>query len=378
MAAGRFYENGLLVAIQRLSPRLLAPERYRAGLREAIGIVHAGGITTVAEMSFGLLDPTLELSLARSAWGSSETPFRTLLVPSGRSYADRDPEGHAGALVKVSEAVAADLDSQSAADEPSRVVFLPDQVKLFADGAFYSQLMQLTEPGYLDGHHGEWLMTPEQLAAAAQVWWAGGHQLHVHANGDLGVDVTLDILSELLETEPRDDHRFTIHHFGDSRPDQADRIAALGAEVSANPFYLWALGDVYSEVGLGPERAAHMVRSGSLRRAGVPLSFHSDFPMAPAQPLLLAWTAVTRRTAEGNVLGESEAISVDDALRAVTIQAARALRMEEELGSIEVGKRADFVILDEDPYAVEPERLREIGVWGTVLGGRVQPVGADG
>lgn len=374
IGAGRFFENGLLVAIQCLSPRLLAPERYLEGLREAVGIVHAGGITTVAEMSFGLLDPGLELSLARAAWGSPETPFRTLLVPSGRSYADRHAQGHVGALEQVRVAVQDDLAAQTAGEQPSQVRFLPDQVKLFADGAFYSQLMQLTEPGYLDGHHGEWLMTPDQLAAAAEVWWGGAHQIHVHANGDLGVDATLDVLAALLEREPREDHRFTLHHFGDSRPDQAERIAALGAEVSANPFYLWALGDVYSEVGLGSDRAAHMVRSGSLRRAGVPLSFHSDFPMAPAQPLLLAWTAVSRRSAEGNVLGPEEAISVDDALRAITIQAARSLRMEQEIGSLEVGKRADLVILDEDPYAVGPERLAEIEVWGTVFGGQIRPV----
>ena len=371
---GRFFENGLLVAIQRLSPRLLAPERYLEGLREAVGIVHGGGITTVAEMSFGLLDPELELSLVRAAWGATETPFRTLLVPSGRSYADRGAQGHEGALEQVRREVRSDVSDQQAAAEPSSVSFLPDQVKLFADGAFYSQLMQLTEPGYLDGHHGEWLMTPEQLGAAAEVWWNGGHQIHVHANGDLGVDVTLDVLAGLLERAPRADHRFTLHHFGDSRAEQAARLAALGAEVSANPFYLWALGDAYSEVGLGPERAAHMVRSGSLRRAGVPLSFHSDFPMAPAQPLLLAWTAVVRRTSEGTLLGPDEAISVDDALRAITIQAARALRMENEIGSLEIGKRADFVILDADPYSVAPERLAEIGVWGTVLEGRVQRV----
>ena len=108
------------------------------------------------------------------------------------------------------------------------VEFTNGQIKLFADGAFYSQLMQLTEPGYLDGHHGEWLMTPEALEEGARTYWGEGMQIHVHANGDLGVDVTLDVLEKMLGEAPRDDHRFTLHHFGDSRPDQATRLAELG------------------------------------------------------------------------------------------------------------------------------------------------------
>ena len=207
-------------------------------------------------------------------------------------------------------------------------------------------------------------------------WWRAGCRIHVHANGDAGIDATLDVLDDLQAETPRVDHRFALHHFGYSRPDQIERVARSGVHVSANPFYVWALADLYSEVGLGPERASVLVRAGSLARAGVPLSLHSDFTMAPAQPLRLAWVAANRITADGNVVGPEERVALDTALRAITIDAAKLLRMEDEIGSIEPGKRADFTVLEADPYAVPIEELADIPIWGTVFEGTPYPLEA--
>ena len=93
--------------------------------------------------------------------------------------------------------------------------------------------------------------------------------------------------------------------------------------------------------------------------------------MTPIGPLFTAWCAVNRLTASGRTLGPAERISVADALHAITLGAAYTLKLDEELGSIDVGKRADFAVLDDDPLTVAPEKLKDIGVWGTVLGGRV-------
>jgi predicted amidohydrolase YtcJ len=116
-----------------------------------------------------------------------------------------------------------------------------------------------------------------------------------------------------------------------------------------------------------------MGRAGSVARAGVPLGLHSDCPMAPAQPLLLAWCAVNRQTASGQVLGPEERITVEQALRAITIDAAFVLGVEEEIGSIVAGKTADFTILEQDPYAVPPEALKDVPIWGTVFEGTPYP-----
>jgi predicted amidohydrolase YtcJ len=360
---GHFYETGLAVAFAKLGPRLLAPERYGRGLALAREVVHRGGITTVSDGAFGTLDLEAEWAALVSAWESDATPFRTLLLPDGRALGEK--LGPEKALV---------LMEQLPERNTHRLRFPTRAVKLFTDGAFYSQLMQLGPPGYIDGHHGEWIMTPEAFEEAAHLYWNAGFQIHVHANGDLGVKVALDVLEKLQNQRPRADHRFALHHLGYSTSAQARRMAALGAIVSANPYYLWALGDKYSEVGLGPERASQMVRSGSLVRNGVPLSFHSDFTMAPAQPLLLAWVAATRTTASGKVLAPEERITLDQALRAVTLDAAHLLRMEDRIGSIAAGKLADFTVLEEDPYAAPIEHLKDIEIWGTVFEGRPYPI----
>lgn len=154
------------------------------------------------------------------------------------------------------------------------------------------------------------------------------------------------------------------------------RLAGLGAIVSANPYYLTALSDRYGEIGLGPERADELVPIGDVVARGVPVSFHSDMPMAPAQPLLLVWAAVNRTTVSGRVAGPEQRLSVAQALRAVTIDAAQSLRMETEVGSIAPGKLANFTILEADPFEVDAAAIKDIAVWGTVFEGVAYPVGA--
>ena len=358
---GHFFETGLQFAVEALTPHLFSPLRYAGALREARDIIHRGGITTVSDGAFGGIDLTTErLALRFSSWNDADTPFRTLLLADGRSLG-----------VAHGNAAALDLVRGLGEHDTGRLRFRDDAVKLFADGAFYSQLMQMGPPGYLDGHEGEWLMEPQALLEAARHYWKAGLQIHVHVNGDRGVDVALDVLDRLQQELPRDDHRYALHHFGYSRSDQTERIASLGAVVSSNPFYVWALADLYSEVGLGPQRASEMVRGRSLVDAGISLSFHSDFTMAPAEPLRLAWVAANRVTSDGNTVGPHERVPLPAALRGITIEAARLLRMEDEIGSIEVGKRADFTVLKENPLEWPVEELKDIPIWGTVFEGEI-------
>ena len=126
--------------------------------------------------------------------------------------------------------------------------------------------------------------------------------------------------------------------------------------------------------GLGPERADQMVRANSVARHGIPLSYHSDLPMGPSAPLYLAWCGVNRITPSGRVAGPDQRITIDQALRAITIEAAYSWRHDDWIGSIAPGKIANFTILAEDPYAVDPERLKDIPIWGTVFEGRLFPI----
>ncbi len=154
---------------------------------------------------------------------------------------------------------------------------------------------------------------------------------------------------------------------------QLERTAALGACVNmfANHLYYW--GEEHLAKTVGPDRAHRLEPFASAHRLGVHYAMHSDAPVTPIGPLFTAWCAVERQTAAGRTLGEHEKITVEQALRAITLGAAYTLKMDHEVGSIETGKRADFAVLEEDPLTVPSSELKDIPVWGTVLGGKVFP-----
>jgi hypothetical protein len=291
-----------------------------------------------------------------------DAPFRFVLVPNAM-YLMRE---HSSAA-KAERAA-----SRMLARSTERVRFVK-HVKYYADGAIFSQLMRMAEP-YLDGHHGEWMMSPDAQAEVLDTFWRAGWGVHVHVNGDAGLDTVLDQIEAQQRAQPAPGRRIVLEHYGYAREDQHQRVSALGIDVSSNPYYLYELAPIYAEHGLGPERAAVLAPLGGLERVDVPTSFHSDFPMAPARPLTLMWVAVNRVASDGDVWGEHERVSLDRALRAVTLDAARSLGLEDEIGSIEVGKRADFTVLERDPHQVDPLELADIEVWGTVLDGVPRPL----
>lgn len=359
---GHFYETGMTVAFAKLAPKLLAPAWFGKGMELVKESIHQGGITTIADMATGMFSLDMEWPYMKAVLDSDTTPFRTALIPMAVSFGKE--AGDEQSLKQIDQLFERNSDK----------LFFVKQIKLLADGAFYSLLMQMQAPGYLDGHHGEWLMEPDLLEAAARRFWEHGYQIHVHSNGDLGTKIVLDIAEKLQQEMPRKDHRFTLHHLGFSREEQSQRMAKLDVLVSANPYYLYTLGDKYSEMGLGPERASNIFRGASLLKNGVPLSLHSDFTMAPSKPLLLASVAVNRRTAAGNLKSPDQRLTVEQAMRAITIEAAYAIRMEDHVGSIKVGKRADFTVLEQDPYVVKTKNLQDIAIWGTVFEGRKFPL----
>ena len=367
-AAGHWWETGMNLLLPALSPVFMSAERLSAGLHQLVAYLHANGVTAINEP--GIMWATEPWDLYQQILGSGETPFGSTFLVDARSQADSgmDP----------ADAVA-DAEEQVARASTGTVRLLPRQVKLFADGAIISQLMQMREPYLDDGghpdlcHHGEWMMQPDVFRAFARAYWNADWQLHIHVNGDAGLDLVLDTIEQCMAEHPRGDHRTVVVHFANSTEEQVDRIAELGCIVSANSYYPVGFADKYAEHGLGAGRADVMVRAASVLRRGIPLSLHSDLPMAPAQPLALASYAVNRVTPAGRVAGPEQRISVHDALRAVTIEAAYSWQLEHELGSIAAGKAANFTVLGEDPYAMDPARLADNAILGTVYQGRWFP-----
>jgi predicted amidohydrolase YtcJ len=150
-------------------------------------------------------------------------------------------------------------------------------------------------------------------------------------------------------------------------------MGQLGMQASVNPYYHYLLSEAYAVSWLGPDRAAQMTRLGSLERHGVPLTLHSDAPMAPLSPLTLVWAASERQTISGAQGLKEERLSRASALKAVTSGAAKVIGREHDIGSIRAGKRADFVVLAQDPMTAPADALRDIKVEATIFSGTAYP-----
>ena len=245
-------------------------------------------------------------------------------------------------------------------------------IKIVVDGSIQGFSARLRWPGYYNGApNGLWYIAPEHLRFILNAALRDGLHVHTHTNGDEATELVLDCMEEGLLAHPSPDHRFTLQHCQLADRAQFRRMAKLGMCVNlfANHHFYW--GDEHYNLTVGPERATRMNACASALEHGVPMAIHSDAPITPLGPLFTAWAAVNRLTVSGRTQGEAEKISVADALYAITLGAAYTLKLDGEVGSIETGKCADFAILEDDPESVDPGDLKDIGVWGTVQGGRI-------
>lgn len=248
------------------------------------------------------------------------------------------------------------------------------RIKLVADGSIQGFSARMRWPGYHNGApNGLWYVSPEQMQEIYELALEEGIQVHTHTNGDQATQLAIEKLEIALRKHPSNDHRFTLQHCQLADRAQFEKMAKLDMCVNlfANHHFYW--GDEHYRLTVGPDRALRMNAARTALDTGVPLAIHSDAPVTPLGPLFTAWCAVNRLTASGRVQGEHERISVDEALWAITMGAAYTLHMDGLVGSIEVGKRADFAVLESDPREAKPEELKDVGVWGTVQGGRIFP-----
>ena len=171
---------------------------------------------------------------------------------------------------------------------------------------------------------------------------------------------------------PNADHRHTLEHVQLAGLDQFKRMRALGLTVNIFSNHVYYFGDLHWTKTIGPDRAARMDAARDAWDVfGGDFAIHSDAPVTPMAPLHTAWIAVNRLTETGRQLGSSQQISAPQALYNITMGAAYVLKMDDQVGSIQTGKRADFTVLDGDPLEINSSRLRDIPVVGTVLGGAV-------
>ncbi|WP_411816607.1 amidohydrolase [Hyphococcus sp. DH-69] len=368
LPTGRVFEDAVPYLLETLGGVLMNPFKIKKGLDGFSKLLREGGVTTVADLGYGAFGLGLEDLNIKVNWQSpAHSGYRLYLVPEHRAFEKKFGDKRVETIKDM---------VSGARGTPAPV--LP-QVKFFADAAFYSQTMRVSEPGYLagqsEGSQGLWVIKPDELTSVIAPYWDAGLAVRIHSNGDEAQSATLAALAALRNRNQ--DLRFVIEHGGLFSPDHVAKAGAFGAAVSAASHYVFYLGEAY-QAPLGPERGQWISPLASLSAAGVPVTLHSDAPLAPPLPLLAASVQMTRATREGGVLTPSEKMSAYEALEAITIDAAYALGLEDELGSIAPGKRADFTILSENPLVVRGAEWPDIGVWGVVLDGEKRPVSGAG
>lgn len=353
--------NGELAELAAMFPVLRAvgdsifAEAYSADdLRRFGRACHRVGITTAADLYSDLEDEVCDLFAATC--GEADFPARIVPALATVRY-DVD---------QVRERLAA-----IAGLGHERLLF--GSVKIVSDGSIQGFSARVRQP-YLNGiENGIWYEAPQKIRALIDGLHAADVKLHIHVNGDEAAEFVLQAFEAAIASHgPRQRH--ALQHAQMMDRAQLERAAKMNLVVNffSNHIYYW--GDQHRDATVGPDIALRMNPARSALDLGIDVALHCDAPVTPPGPLFTMWCAVNRQTATGRTLGAAECITPAEALRAVTLGGAISLDLDDRIGSISPGKYADFTLLRQSPLEVEPMRIRDIEVAGTMLGGVWQPL----
>jgi len=358
---GTLIEAKGLLSVLPAVPNLvnITPEK----IFSILPLFYAGGNTTVCEASLGVSGLRKALGLYPKFFSQPEVKLRVVGLPwSSMGIAE------AGSLDKF-----IDLYKNAKAEPIDK--FRIGAVKLYLDGSIISRTTPIGWPGYWDGSpEGHMQQDPEAIRALIIRLHEEGISTITHTNTAAAFQVVLDAVKEAQTRRYRPDLRHRADHCYTITEAQLRLAGELGVCVSFYSTQIYYYGDSHLKLQ-GLNRANQMTPTGTAKRLGVSWTYHNDPPGAPQLPWVGAWAAVHRQTMEsGTVLGPEQRVSVFDALRAMTIEAAYQLHLNQEIGSIEFGKRADFCVLEADPLTIDPKELKDLPVWGTVFGGEINPL----
>ena len=252
-------------------------------------------------------------------------------------------------------------------------------VKFWYDGSPYTGSMYLNEPFKSSsvnqekihvplGHSGKALWKNDEISNRIKQYDSVGWQVAVHTQGDRAISETLDAFEK--SGIPKNSRHRLEHCLLPSKK-AIQRMVKLGVSPSFHINHLWYYGEALEDHIIGQERTDEILPLKSAENNSLIFSIHADQPMFESNPLSLLHTAVNRKTRYGNLFGKSNKIGVEQGLKSLTINAAWQIKMENKIGSIKPGKYADFVILDQNPMMVDPEKIKDIHVLQTIVNGNI-------
>ncbi|MBP2257450.1 amidohydrolase [Virgibacillus alimentarius] len=353
---GVLYEPGAMEPVYNVLPQKTV-EQMTADLKNVSNEYVAQGITTNSDAKVSSLDE-LEVHLRAAQTGAN--PMRARLMISNDLLRQEGPFGNY---------TAAQLDRMIS--EQSNGNARLDSAKMFQDGSIQGLTGALREPYYQHPDiDGDLIHEQESFQEEVLDLHRRGFRVTTHGNGDRAIGSILAAYEYALEKFPMRDHRHRIEHVQTGQPEDLKKMAKLQVAGSffINHVYYW--GDRHEQIFLGPERARRISPLAEAAQHNLLFTLHSDCPVTPISPLFSVWSAVNRTTRNGKLLGPEQRIDVVTALKAMTIYGAALNFEEEHTGSIEIGKQADFTILEADPTTVHPDEIKDITIQATFINGQ--------
>jgi predicted amidohydrolase YtcJ len=318
----------------------------------------ATGVTTASEMSVGgNFGVDKEIAIYRAIFAKNASPIRM----RGYLFSEAMPPGYK--TIKPNDG-----------DDMLRFI----GIKYVADGSTQGLTAALNDP-YSYPKNSKWSgalnYKDADIQASMKSYFDQGWQISTHSNGDKAIDQALNSYSKLLagNLKPQD-RRLRIEHFTVNNASQAKKAVQLGVVPSFTIGHVHYWGSAFDNFIIGPERAKRIDPAAEIKRLGGKFTLHSDTPVSNVGPLNYITEAVTRvwQLPPKKVLGPDQVISVDDAIRAITIDAAYQIFADDKVGSLEVGKQADFVVLEKNPRTTPAADIRNIKVKETWVDGKKQ------
>ena len=314
------------------------------------------GVTTASEMSVGAnFGVDKEIAIYKGIFAKNASPIRV----RGYLFSEAMPKGY---------------NSIKANDGDDSLRFIG--IKYIADGSTQGLTAALNQP-YTYPKDSKWSgalnFKDADMYASMKSFFDQGWQLSTHSNGDRAIDQTLNSYGKLLGSNPQSkDRRLRIEHFTINNEGQVKKAVNLGVIPSFTIGHVDYWGSAFHNHIVGPDRAKRIDPAAEFKRAGGKFTLHSDTPVSNVGPLNYITESVTRmwQLPPQKVLGPDQAVSVDDAIRAITIDAAYQIFADKLVGSLEVGKQADFVVLEKNPRKTPPAEIRNIKVRGTWIDGK--------